>query len=129
MKILTAYSDLQFITLSSLFWGLALLGGRVGPLALLLGGLVPLLRLHRSPVRLLLGGLLILLRGLLILLLLRGRVLLGLLIFCTEELIHYRVTHLLANLGWVDFDFGCSTQGGGTYDITTPTKVAVPFLQ
>ena len=21
----------------------------------------------------------------------------------------YRVTHLLANLGWVDFDFGCST--------------------
>ena len=22
---------------------------------------------------------------------------------------HYRVTHLVANLGWVDFDLGCST--------------------
>ena len=80
---MTAYSDLHFITKSSLFWGLALLGGRVGPLALLLllGGLVllqgrrsavPLLiRLHRSPVQL------PLIRGLLLLLLLRRRVLLG----------------------------------------------------
>ena len=24
----------------------------------------------------------------------------------------YRVTHLLANLGWVDFDLGCSKAGG-----------------
>ena len=25
------------------------------------------------------------------------------------SLIKYREVHLLANLGWVDFDFGCST--------------------
>ena len=35
------------------------------------------------------------------------------LIFTTLQQIRwkplYRVTHLLANLGWVDFDFGCST--------------------
>ena len=24
-------------------------------------------------------------------------------------MIHYRVTHLLADLGWVDLDLGCST--------------------
>ena len=28
---------------------------------------------------------------------------------CGHRLLLYRVTHLVANLGWVDFDLGCST--------------------
>ena len=32
--------------------------------------------------------------------------------FCSKKGHYYRVAHLMADLGWVDFDLGCSKAGG-----------------
>ena len=40
----------------------------------------------------------------------------------------YRVTHLVANLGWVDFDLGCSTYSSGHQPGDLPISKSTLYL-